>query len=93
MTDGLQTHPHLDSGREQNTRALDVAVGILVGLRRCSTYVSFRELLSASERHAVPIFALAGALVNLASRDPNCRPATAAAQSAAEREWGAYYPP
>ncbi|BDB41710.1 MULTISPECIES: transcription antitermination regulator [Mycobacterium] len=93
MTDSLQTRPKHDHGPAENTRALDTAVGILVGLRRCDTYASFRELLSASERHAVPVFALAGALVKLASRDTDSRPASTAAQSAAEREWGDYYLP
>ncbi|WP_155769977.1 ANTAR domain-containing protein, partial [Mycobacterium asiaticum] len=66
------------------TRLIDTAVGILVGWRQCSTQAAFRELLAASERQQVPLFAMAGALVNLASRgtDPH------EANRAAEREWG-----
>lgn len=72
----------------QSTRAIDMAVGILVGWRRCSTQTAFRELLSASERQQVPLFAMAGALVNLAGRHANAQPAGAAAEQGAQREWG-----
>ncbi|OBJ51651.1 hypothetical protein A9W95_21825 [Mycobacterium sp. 1423905.2] len=89
--DGLETQPRFGSGRNETTRSLDTAVGILVGWRRCSTYAAFRELISVSERHGVPIFALAGALVNLASREADNQPADVAAQLAAEREWGLSY--
>lgn len=88
MTQGLESHPTVGDSRNGSTRALDTAVGILVGWRRCSTYVAFRELVSVSERHGVPIFALAGALVNLASRDAESQRPGTPAQLAAEREWG-----
>ncbi|CAM2966009.1 hypothetical protein BST27_12990 [Mycobacterium intermedium] len=89
MTQGLESHTTIRDRRNGSTRALDTAVGILVGWRRCSTYTAFRELVSASERHGIPVFALAGALVNLASRDDESQPADTPAQLAAEREWGA----
>ena len=76
--------------RKSNTRVLDTAVGILVGWRRCSTHAAFRELISVSERHRVPIFALAGALVSLASRDDYIGGDTAG-ELAAKREWGLTY--
>lgn len=76
------------SDEAQTTRAIDMAVGILVGWRRCSTQTAFRELLSASERQQVPLFAMAGALVNLAGRHANAQPAGAAAEQGAQREWG-----
>ena len=76
------------SAEAQTTRAIDMAVGILVGWRRCSTQTAFRELLSASERQQVPLFAMAGALVNLAGRHANAQPAGAAAEQGAQREWG-----
>jgi hypothetical protein len=82
---------HRGYGREGTTRVLDTAVGILVGWQRCSTYAAFRELVSASERHKVPVFAIAGALVNLATRDADAHPAGTAAELAAEREWGLNY--
>ena len=86
-----QSDKQLSRDREGTTRVLDTAVGILVGWRRCSTYAAFRELVSVSERHGVPIFAVAGALVNLASRDADTHPGGTAAELAAEREWGLNY--
>ena len=83
-----QAPPGLE--RKPDSRVLDTAVGILVGWRRCSTRTAFRELISVGERHRVPIFALAGALVSLASRDDHISGDTAA-ELAAEREWGLTY--
>jgi hypothetical protein len=77
--------------RQPATRSLDTAVGVLVGWRRCGTHAAFRELISASERHQVPIFALAGALVTLATRSDGAAPANDAARLAAEKEWGLNY--
>ncbi|MGB9305714.1 MAG: ANTAR domain-containing protein [Mycobacterium sp.] len=85
MTEGIKTE--LSPGRQETTRAIDTAVGILIGWRGCSTHSAFRELINVSARHRIPIFALAEALVTMASTD--ARPADAAAQRAAEREWGA----
>ncbi|WAJ43580.1 ANTAR domain-containing protein [Mycobacterium sp. Aquia_216] len=90
MTEILTSQVRLSPGRNPDSRVLDTAVGILVGWRRCGTYTAFRELISVSERHRVPIFALAGALVSLASRDGDVRGDTAA-ELAAEREWGLTY--
>ncbi|OBI48416.1 ANTAR domain-containing protein [Mycobacterium sp. E796] len=91
MTETLAGQRHIDEGRHQASRALDTAVGILVGWRRCSTYAAFRELLSASERHEVPLFKLASALVTLASGGVESETAVDAARLAAEREWGLNY--
>ncbi|MCV7078159.1 ANTAR domain-containing protein [Mycobacterium szulgai] len=88
MIDHAESDNQLKLFREETTRALDTAVGILVGWRRCSTDAAFRELLVASERHRIPLFALAGALVNLASRDAENHATGTAAQVAAMREWG-----
>jgi ANTAR domain len=84
MTEGIKTE--LSPGRQEATRAIDTAVGILVGWRGFSTHSAFRELISVSERHRIPIFAVAEALVNLAGR--KAQTADGAAQRAAEREWG-----
>jgi hypothetical protein len=88
MIEGIETEQRLSPGhgRQETTRAIDTAVGVLVGWRGFSTHCAFRELINVSERHRIPIFALAEALVNLASRDG--QPADIAAQRAAEREWG-----
>jgi hypothetical protein len=88
MIEDIETRQPLSPSRQETTRAIDTAVGILVGWRGSSTHSAFRELISASERHRIPIFALADALVNLAERDVDDQPADSAAQRAAEREWG-----
>ncbi|OBK44880.1 ANTAR domain-containing protein [Mycobacterium sp. 1081908.1] len=89
MTESLASQRHLDESRLQASRALDTAVGILVGWRRCGTHAAFRELLRASERHQVPLFRLASALVALASGEAEAE--TGAARLAAEQEWGLNY--
>jgi hypothetical protein len=93
MVESLAGQRHLDPGRQQAGRALDTAVGILVGWRRCSTYAAFRELLGASERHEVPLFKLASALVALAGGGAEHETGVGAARLAAEREWGLTYLP
>ena len=90
MIESLVSQPQLRPGRKPDIRVLDTAVGILVGWRRCSTHSAFRELISVSERHRVPVFALADALVALAGQDGDPK-ADLAAQLAAEREWGLTY--
>jgi len=44
-------------------RIVDTARGILIGLRRCPSEIAFDELFSAAQRHNVPVFAMAWALV------------------------------
>jgi hypothetical protein len=92
MIESLASQRPVDETRQQASRALDTAVGILVGWRRYSTYAAFRELLSASERHAVPLFKLASALVAVASGDGETETGVDAARLAVEREWGLSYP-
>jgi hypothetical protein len=84
---GNETPQQFGAGQLDATRLIDTAVGILVGWRRCSTQTAFRELLTAGERHQIPLFAMAGALVNMASRHANSQAANVAAERAAEREW------
>jgi ANTAR domain len=91
MTESLVSRQQFSPNRREASRVLDTAVGVLVGWRRCSTRAAFRELLSASERHTIPIFALADALVALAGRGANTWAADTAAQLAAEKEWGLNY--
>jgi AmiR/NasT family two-component response regulator len=90
MTERLATQVQANPGRKPDTRALDTAIGILVGWRRFSAHAAFRELISVSERHRVPIFTLAAALVSLAGREDDIK-GDVAAQLAAEREWGLTY--
>jgi AmiR/NasT family two-component response regulator len=78
---------------QQGRRVLDNAVGILVGLRRSSTHAAFEELIAASQRHGIPMFSIASALVALASNGADPQGAGVAAELAAEREWGENYWP
>lgn len=52
-------------------RLIDVAVGILIGLRGCSQDEAFAELVDAVQRTGVGIGALAEALVALAGGSEN----------------------
>lgn len=67
---------------------LDTAKGILIGLRRCRSEVAFHELLNAAQRHRMPVFAMAWALVHLANGGDSSDHASADAESAARNEWG-----
>lgn len=53
---------HTDSSR----RVIDVAVGVLVGLRGCSHRAAFDELVLVVNRTGIGIGSIAGALVDLA---------------------------
>ncbi|MGH3968222.1 MAG: ANTAR domain-containing protein [Mycobacterium sp.] len=70
------------------SRVLDTAQGILIGLRRCSSETALHELLSAAQRHEMPIFAMAWALVHLAGGDGRPSHTFIDAQLAARHEWG-----
>ncbi|MCW2652631.1 MAG: hypothetical protein QOE41_2539 [Mycobacterium sp.] len=69
-------------------RILDRAEGILIGLRRCPSEAAFTELLGAAQRHRMPVFTMAWALVHLASGTNKSAEAFRSAQSAAHHEWG-----
>ncbi len=68
-------------------RILDTARGIIIGLRRCRSDLAFDELHSAAQRHRVPVFALAWALVHLAGGGEKTS-SFLDAQTAARQEWG-----
>jgi ANTAR domain-containing protein len=70
------------------SRILDTAKGIIIGLRRCSSETAFHELLDAAQRHRIPVFAMAWALVHLANGGDISAHTAADAQSAARDEWG-----
>ena len=93
MIESLAIQQHHDPSRPRTSRAIDTAVGILVGLRRCSTHAAFTELLSASKRHDVSMFKLASALVALASGSSDGETGVTAARLATEKEWGSNYWP
>lgn len=72
----------------QGGRILDTAKGILIGLRRCSSESAFDELISVAQRHKMPVFAMAWALVHLADGGEKSAHTSADAQAAARDEWG-----
>jgi hypothetical protein len=67
---------------------LDTAVGILVGLRRCSIDAAFQELITAAAGQDVPVFTIASALIAFAGPDGRPHADDTAAGLAAHREWG-----
>lgn len=67
---------------------LDTAQGILIGLRRCSSEKALHELLSAAQRHKMPVSTMAWALIHLAAGNGTSSRAFVDAQSAARDEWG-----
>ncbi|MCV7421421.1 ANTAR domain-containing protein [Mycobacterium yunnanensis] len=67
------------------TRTLDLALGVLVGLRRCGAGVAFAELVQVSTDRGLSPFALGRALVAAASRTSV---ADTAAATAVTEEWG-----
>jgi DNA-binding NarL/FixJ family response regulator len=73
----------------QARRDLDIAEGILMGLRRCDPCTAYGELLGAARRHRVAVTAIASALVDLTCIDgESLAEALGPAHSAAHREWG-----
>ena len=52
------------------TRTLDLALGVLVGLRRCDAKEAFSELVGVSTRRGLSPFALGRAFVAAASGHP-----------------------
>ncbi|WP_082948724.1 ANTAR domain-containing protein [Mycobacterium sp. 1274756.6] len=72
-----------------SARTLDVAKGVLVVLRGCDTAAAFEELVAASRRHRLPVFALADALVSMAAGPARTggQPSAEVAR-AIEQEWG-----
>ena len=50
----------------EGRRIFDTALGILIGLRRCSSDAALHELLGAAQRHGLPAFPMAWALVHVA---------------------------
>ena len=73
----------------QAQRDVDIAAGILMGLRRCDACTAHEELLGAARRHRVAVMAIASALVDLTCVHGEPLGETLGpAHSAAQREWG-----
>jgi hypothetical protein len=77
----------------EGRRIFDTALGILIGLRRCSSDAAFHELLCAAQRHGFPALPMAWALVHLAGGGAESAQTFGAAQSAARHEWGDFFAP
>ena len=75
----------------EGRRIVDTALGILIGLRRCSSDAAFQELHGAAQRHRIPAFPMAWALVHLAGGGTESAQTFSAAQSAARHEWGQWF--
>lgn len=58
--------PAAISSGSNSGRVLDTARGILIALRRCPAETAFDELHNAAQRHRLPVFEIAWALVHLA---------------------------
>ena len=67
------------------TRSLDLALGILVGLRRCAAADAFAELVQVSTNRGLSPFALGRALVAAASHG---HAVDSDAAAAVADEWG-----
>ena len=86
-------HPAQLSLDMEGRRIFDTALGILIGLRRCSSDVAFHELFGAAQSHGFPAFPMAWALVHLAGGGAESAQTLSGAQSAARREWGQFFAP
>ncbi|MDT5077278.1 MAG: hypothetical protein QOJ80_1915 [Mycobacterium sp.] len=72
----------------QPRRALDLAQGILIGLRRCTTEAAFDELVAVAHKHGVSVSTVAAALVTLTTRTADDSDADTDALAVAELAWG-----
>jgi hypothetical protein len=73
-------------------RDLDMAQGILIGLRRCDPNAAHHELQSAAKRHSVGVMAISSALVDLTSNQQlSPTHLEGPAHSAAYCEWGGLF--
>jgi hypothetical protein len=72
----------------QPRRSLDLAQGILIGLRRCTTEATFDELVTVAHKHGVSVSAVASALVTLATRTADETDSDRDAPAVAHLAWG-----
>lgn len=79
-----------DGGGMSDARMFDVAKGVLIATRGCTLDEALAELVEVAQRHRVGVFALARALVALASFDGGHRPDQGACDAAAST-WGGVF--
>ena len=68
-------------------RILDLAEGVLMGLRRYSSSDAFEDLVRVASRHGLSVSVVAAALVALAAGDTDAAERNPAAALAADLEW------
>jgi hypothetical protein len=68
-------------------RMLDLAEGVLMGLRRYSSSDAFEELVCVASRHGLSVSSVAAAVVSLAAGDTDAAELNPAAALAADLEW------
>lgn len=69
-------------------RMLDLAEGVLIGLRGYSAEDAFAELVAVAQRHDASVSAIASALLDLASGSTDAAQSQPAPRKAAQLEWG-----
>jgi hypothetical protein len=90
---GVSARPQgRDRTLEGSRRGLDLAEGILIGLRRYRTEAAFEELVDVASRHGLSVSAVASALVGLATGDVDAAGSTTAATLAAQLQWSDLLP-
>jgi len=72
----------------QPRRSLDLAQGILIGLRRCTTEAAFDELVTVAHKHGLLVSAVASALVTLATKTADEPDSDRDALAVARLAWG-----
>lgn len=85
----IRNRPGLARGRApEGRRVLDLAEGILIGLRRYSAEAAFDELVTVARRHEITMSAAASALVDLATGDASIDDRRPVETAIADHEWG-----
>ena len=82
------TPPGTAAFQRSGVRILDIAEGVLLGLRHGSIEDSFTELIGVARRYSLSPFVLADALVAAASGHDGRRAADSEAALIVELEWG-----
>jgi len=72
----------------EGRRVLDLAEGILIGLRRYSAEAAFGELVAVAHRHDITVSAVASALVELATGGTDSSDFHRVEVAIARHQWG-----
>jgi glycerol uptake facilitator-like aquaporin len=74
-------------GVHDGRRILDLAEGVLMGLRRYSSSDAFEELVGVASRHGLSVSVVAAALVSLAAGETDAAELNPAAALALDLQW------